>query len=362
MNAGLPQVSTFFLLAISSTGCLSSGSRSQKPAEVPFPFSETELTLPEIRYPDPPSDASRNRTLTQAQSDAIGLAYDDTIFTASARTVDFNGQALIPRFTYFQATSVYDGNNRKSNTADRELRVYATILRGVIGFHEDVTASLTLPYLFKELKTTTGGERMRLNSDGLGDLSVVGKWRFFKLPELGGTTEAAAFLGLELPTGKDDARDGGMRLPQPLQPGSGSVDGILGAAFTRLWDGGRWLVNADAFYKANSEANDYQFVNVLRFDVVGQFRAYPWRDERFDQFTLNAILELNGAYAEKDTLDGNRIGTTGGLKLFVSPGIQAIVTDSLLLETGVQIPVYRDLNGPQLAEDFRVTAGLRWRF
>ena len=56
------------------------------------------------------------------------------------------------------------------------------------------------------------------------------------------------------------------------------------------------------------------------------------------------------------------MGTTGGLKLFVSPGIQAIITDSLLLETGVQIPVYRDLNGPQLAEDFRVTAGLRWRF
>ncbi len=358
------QVSTLSLslLAISSAGCLSSGNRSQEPSEFPFSFSETEPTLAESGHPDPPSDSSPDRTLTEAQSDAIGLTYDDTIFTASARTVDFNGQALIPRFSYLQATNVYDGNSRKSDPTDRELRVYATTLRGVIGLHEDVTLSLTLPYLFKELKTRTAGQRMRLSSDGLGDLSVVGKWRFFKLPELGETTEAAGFLGLELPTGKDDERDSGMRLPQPLQPGSGSVDGILGLAFTRLWDGGRWLVNADTFYKANSEANDYQFGNVLRFDVGGQYRVYPWRYEYYDQLTLNAILELNGSYAEKDTLDGDRLGTTGGLKLFVSPGIQAIVTDSLLLETGIQIPFYRDLNGPQLAEDFRVTVELRWRF
>ena len=61
---------------------------SRSPAEVPFPFSEIERSLPESRYPDPPGDASPDRPLTQAQSAAIGLAYDDTIFTASARALD----------------------------------------------------------------------------------------------------------------------------------------------------------------------------------------------------------------------------------------------------------------------------------
>ncbi len=304
-----------------------------------------------------------SRPLSVEESDVIGLSTDDTIFTASARTVDFNGQALISRFTYFEASNVYDGNDREGDPLDRKLRVYVTNVRGVFGINEDVTLSIDVPYVVKELKTRTqGGRRITLNSEGLGDVSTIAKWRFFKDPGLGETTEAAAFFGFKLPTGRDDVRDEGQRLPQPLQPGTGSLDAILGTAFTRLWNGGRWLVNADLFYKANSEANDYRFGNTLRFDVGGQFRVYPRRYERYDQLTLNAILEMNGRYVAKDTLDGERIGTTGGLKLFISPGIQAIVTDSLLFELGVQVPVYRDLNGPQLAEDFRATFGLRLRF
>lgn len=300
--------------------------------------------------------------LSDPATGAIGLTRDDTIFTRSARTVDFNGQAIIPRFTYFQATGAYDGNSRKSDPLDRELRVYATTLQGVFGLHEDVTLALNLPFVVKELKTTMGGDRVRLDSEGPGDVAAVAKWRFFKDPVPGGTTEIAGFLGLELPTGRDDVRDGGQRLPRPLQPGSGSLDGILGTAFTHVWDGGRWLINADLFYKANSEGDDYRFGDVLSFDVGGQYRLYPYRYERYDQLTVNVILELNGSWAQKDTLDGDRIGTTGGLKLFLSPGLQAIVTEDLLFEVGVQIPVHRDLNGPQLGEDFRGTLGLRWRF
>ena len=292
----------------------------------------------------------------------LGLERDDTIFTASARTVDFNGTAFIPRFTYFQATKLYDGSSRVKDPIDRELRVYQTTLRATYGFHEDFTVAVTLPYVFKEMEARIGGERVTRRSDGLGDLTVMGKWRFFKRPELGGTTEMAAFLGAKLPTGADDEHDGGARLPQPLQPGTGSVDGILGAALTRLWDGGRWLINADIFYKFNSKANDYRFGNVLRFDIGGHFRVYPDRYERYDQMTVNAVLELNGQYAEEDIFDGDHVKTTGGLKLFISPGIQAIVSENLLVEAGVQIPLYRNLNGPQLAEDFRATFGLRWRF
>ncbi len=292
----------------------------------------------------------------------IGLKYDDTIFTTSARTRDFSGQALIPRFTYFESSKVYDGNSREGDPLDRRLRVYRTNLRTVIGFHEDLTVALNIPVVSKELRTRVSGRRTHLKSEGLGDVSAIAKWRFFKKPELGATTEIAGLFGLELPTGRDDVRDGGMRLSQPLQPGSGSVDAIFGAAFTRLWGGGQWLINADLFYKANSEGNDYRFGNVTRFDVGGQYRVYPQRYERYDQFTLNLILELHGRYAEKDTLDGDRVGTTGGLKLFASPGIQAIVTENLLFESGVQIPIYRNLNGPQLGEDFLVTVGLRLIF
>ncbi|HGY92002.1 MAG TPA: transporter [Planctomycetes bacterium] len=295
-------------------------------------------------------------------SDLIALTKDDTIFTISARTVDFNGQALVPRVTLVRASNLFDGNDDGGDPLDRELTVVASTVQGVIGINEDLTLSLTVPYLVKSLKTRIAGQRTSLNSDGFGDIPLIAKWRFFKAPELGGTTEVALLGGVKLPTGRFHERDVGMRLPRPLQPGSGSVDGLLGVAFTRLWDGGRWLINADTVFQLNTEAEDYRFGNRLRFDVGAQYRIHPERYESYDQTTVNLLLEFNGEYGWKDELNGHDLDATGGLQLFVSPGVQVIVSEDLLFEVGVQIPVYRDLNGPQLGVDFRATAGLRWRF
>ncbi len=359
-----PRLALCAWFAVLVTGCASSLPRVPALTPSPAPAAPTADAaapryLSSFEVPAPNEGAAPARRET---SDAIGLTYDDTIFTQSARTRNFTGQGLIPRTTYVRATHLYDGNDRQRDASDTELTAFVTTVKAIVGLHEDVTLSATLPYFRRELKTTQAGRRLRLNADGFGDVAVVGKWRFWKAPELRGTTEIAGFFGIELPTGSDSIRDAGMRLPQPLQPGSGSVDGILGAAFTRVWDGGRWLVNADAFYKRNAQANDYRFGDVARFDVGGQFRVYPEQYERYDQLTLNLIVELNGRYAGKDQLDGHRIDGTGGLKLFVSPGIQAIVTENLLFELGVQLPAYRNVQGPQLVEDVRATIGLRWLF
>lgn len=297
-----------------------------------------------------------------ALSDAIGLTLDDTIFTESARTRNFTGQGLLPRLTYVRSTEVYDGDDRVADPLDREARVCATRVRGVLGLHEDVTVAVNVAYVERRLEMRAGGRRVTLRSAGLGDVSGVAKWRFWKRPEPGETTEAAVLLGAEFPTGRADAEDGGDRLPAPLQPGSGSLDGIAGVAFTRVWDGGRWLVNADTIWKRTTEANDYRFGSVIRFDVGLQYRAVPVRYERYDQFTLNVVLELNVEHAGRDRAEGHRVDGTGGTKWFLSPGVQAIVSDSLLFEAGVQVPVRRDLHGPQLAEDLRITLGLRWLF
>ncbi len=310
-------------------------------------------------------DASDEKTRERKReelSNLIALTKDDTIFTISARTVDFNGQALVPRVTLTRASNLFDGHDDRGDPLDRELTVVASTVQGVIGLNEDLTLSLTVPYLVKSLKTRIAGQRTSLNSDGFGDIPLIAKWRFFKALELGGTTEVSLLGGIKLPTGRFHERDVGMRLPRPLQPGSGSVDGILGAAFTRLWDGGRWLINADTVFQLNTEAEDYRFGNRLRFDVGAQYRIHPARYESYDQTTVNLLLEFNGEYGWNDEQDGHDLKATGGLQLFVSPGVQVIVSEDLLFEVGVQIPVYRDLNGPQLGVDFRATAGLRWRF
>ena len=261
--------------------------------------------------------------------------------------MDFNGQAFSPRFVHVEKSG-----------GGADLTVDSVLTRAVFGVNEDLTVSLTVPYIRKHLDPPGGAPT--LSSEGLGDASLVGKYRFFQETGAGETTEASVLAGLELPSGRDGVSDGGMTLPHPLQPGSGSLDAILGAAFTRIR--GRWLLNADLIAKLNPEANDYRFGNVLRADVGGHWRAYPARYERYDQTTVNLVAELNGVWSGRDRLAGDPVDDSGGTKLFLTPGLQVIASENLLFEAAVQLPVHMDLRGSQLEEDFITVLGLRLRY
>jgi hypothetical protein len=290
--------------------------------------------------------AERQRRLAN-----LALLNDDTIVTQSARTVDFNGQSVVPRYIY---------TNKEQGGRKLDVNVVAT--KAVIGLDESLTVGVTIPYVSKRLRRTNpmSGLPQTLRSDGVGDVPVVGKFRFFQDAGAGETTEAAVIFGVKLPTGRTNITEGGRRLGQPLQPGSGSVDAILGAAFTRV--DGRWLLNADVMGKFNAAADDYRFGDTYRFDIGGQYRVYPARYERFDQTTVNLIAEVNTIYTERDSFKSAALAATGGLKSFVTPGLQVIVSEDMLFEAGVQIPVILNLHGPQLEETLRVIIGLRVRF
>jgi hypothetical protein len=278
--------------------------------------------------------------------DNLGLVYDDTIVTTSGRTVDFNGQGLITRLMHTEKSG-----------GGSELSVNALVGKVVFGLDRDFTLALSAPYFRKRRKTPSGSI---LRSEGLGDSSLVGKYRFFQETGRGKTLEASVLFGLELPTGSSSERSGGSLLPIPLQPGSGSVDGILGVAATKVE--GRWLVSADLIAKLNGEAKGYRLGHSLRADLGGHFRLYPARYERFDQKTLNLVAELNSLFIVKDKSGGTSIGNTGGNKLFGTLGMQWIFNENFLLEAAVQLPLLLDLNGNQMEEDWVSIFGFRLRF
>ncbi len=287
---------------------------------------------------------------SSASSDPA-LKYDDTIVTISARTQDFSGQGLIPRIAHL----------RRSGRGST-LSVWEGSVGAVYGIDEATTISLRVPYLSKSLRQPDpGGSGMRtLTSEGFGDVLVMGKRRLFQ--ELGParTTEASLLFGVEVPTGSTSQRDAGMRLPRPLQPGSGSWDPTFGGAFTRL--DGRWLVNADALVKFNTGANGYRFGHQLRMDIGAQYRLIPAKYERFDETTVNLVLEANARYAGMDRASGVIQSNTGGWRLFLTPGVQVIANENLLFEAAVQVPVLQDLNGTQLRDEYTVIVGLRALF
>lgn len=217
-----------------------------------------------------------------------------------------------------------------------------------------------LPYLDKELDLRApGGQRLTRGASGLGDAQVFARWTLLQRDRRGSTFRVAPFVGIELPTGDDDDSDSLGRLPQPLQSGSGSWDPSGGVVATYQTLG--YQVDAQLSYKANTEANDFEFGDQFRLDASLQYRLLPRELGTGVPGFLYGVIETNFLHQAKNKISGNEDADSGGSTLFLSPGLQ-YVTKKWILEAIVQFPVVQDLHGTALEDDYTLRAGFRVNF
>jgi hypothetical protein len=244
--------------------------------------------------------------------------------------------------------------------ADRNLEVLGGISVLGYGATSDLAVFGMLPYLDKALDLTTpDGQRVTRDTNGIGDARVFGRYTAFQDDVPGRTFRIAPFAGVETPTGDDDDRDNFGRLPPTLQLGSGSWDPFFGvvATYQRL----DFQIDAQTAYQVNTEANDVEFGDAFRFDASLQYRLWPRELGAGVPGFLYGVIETNLIHQRKDQINGISDSNSGGTKLFLSPGLQ-YVTKHWILEAIVQLPVFQDLNGTALEDDFTVLAGFRVNF
>lgn len=286
------------------------------------------------------------------------------IHAPNARTL-FGGFTLGSlRVRVTQEATLKEGTESVTDPKDQALTTFEEDFTIVYGVTRDLTLAVTLPILHRRLRfDTPAGERRTISADGLGDLTLAGAYRFFRRDVERGTTQFSLLGGLKLPTGATDIEDADLpqltgtaetRLPPSLQLGSGSVDGIVGLAGFHNID--RLSFYADVQGKLNTEgAQDFRAGNRLFYDLSADYVLLPGRN-------MFLILELNGVVTARAEQAGRTVTDSGGHLLFLSPGIQYLPIPPLILEAGVQIPIYRDLNGRQLAPDWSVVVGLKYLF
>ncbi len=155
----------------------------------------------------------------------------------------------------------------------RDLAVRVVSVVGVYGLTEKWALFGILPYLDKELDVNTLSGRHTREVSGLGDTTFLARYTVFQHDQPGQTFRIAPFVGIKTPTGKDNENDSLGRLPQPLQLGSGSWDPLLGVVTT--WQTLERQIDAALSYKLNTEANNFEFGDVARFDLSYQHRIWP---------------------------------------------------------------------------------------
>ncbi len=259
----------------------------------------------------------------------------------------------------FREQFVLDQSGDDPSAADRDRRAWALVSVLGYGATPDLALFGIVPYVDKSLEATQGGVRRTRSASGLGDASLFGRYTVYHRDWPGRTLRVAPFVGLELPTGEDDERDGFGRLPPSVQPGSGSWDPFGGLVLTyQTLD---FQVDAQASYKANTQANGFEFGDVARLDGSLQYRLWPRELGAGVPGFLYGVLEANLIHQDKNRIDGKDDPNSGGVSLFVLPGLQ-YVTKRWIVEAGVQIPVVQDLNGTALEKDYIFRAGFRFNF
>ena len=259
----------------------------------------------------------------------------------------------------FREQFVLDQSGHDPSALARDQQAMSAI--SVLGY--GITSNLALfgvvPYVNKRLELSTNGVRQTRRANGLGDFRLFTRYTISQDDAPGRTFRIAPFAGLEFPTGDDNESDASGRLPASVQPGSGSWDPFGGIVATyQTLD---FQIDTQASYKANTRANNFEFGNVARLDGSLQYRLWPQELGSGVPGFLYGVVESNLIYQDKKEASGVKDPNSGGLTLFIVPGLQ-YVTRRWIIESGVQVPLVQDLNGTALEKDYIFRAGFRFNF
>ena len=207
-----------------------------------------------------------------------------------------------------------------------------------------------------EFDSGTGDtEIVTFDPDGLTDLWLTGKYRFYRGP----IGSIAVFGGVKFPTGKFDVKNSeGERVEPSATAGSGSYDGMLGLAYSRFLTS-QLTFDASAQYTLRTEADDFKLGDRIDGGVAFAYR-FTEDIQRFPQ--VSAFAEANVRYLFKSEEDGERDPNTGGTALFLTPGVRIGFTKNVSFTVSSPLPVLQDLNGTQLKTSYKVTGGLTLTF
>ena len=292
--------------------------------------------------------------LVSSMSAALLLGFPHAV-SAQHPVNSIAGVTLFPEGSLISARLVSRHLQRADGTKDVDVYLMPTNLN--YGLNRDLTLGVTLPYIRKELSTPAFSTTV----EGLGDIILVAKHRYYLKNYEGGTTQFAVVGGVKLATGDTDANaPGGGLLPMPDQLGSGSTDFLLG------WSGS-WFskysrsFHISALYKKNTEGDrNFQFGDFVNYNLSANWLVYH---QPYPRPELYLGVELNGEYTRRNELNGAKLADSGGHRLFVSPTFHWFLSRNWNLEGSVQFPILEELNGIQPEEnDPRLLLGVRFQF
>jgi len=195
------------------------------------------------------------------------------------------------------------------------------------------------------------------NSNGFGDVSFFGQYRFFHSAD--NLNHASLVIGLKTPTGETSVHDDqGETFEAHSLPGSGSWDPSFGLSFTRAM--GQFSFDTSILYTVVTKGvqeTDLGDIFGYNFALSYAFGA-PARNNFFSSSNnapWTAVLELNGEWQDYQRIDSQKDPNSGTHTIYISPGIRFSGGKNWNTALSIGAPILTDHNGFQTDPDYRIT-------
>ncbi len=232
-----------------------------------------------------------------------------------------------------------------------------------------LTLMAMVPYVTIDMdhRTRMGGT-FTTESGGIGDVKLSGLVRLFNRDR----QAAHAHLGVGIPTGSIDEEDvtpasagAEVRLPYPMQVGSGTWDLLPGITYLGQGDRFSWGAQAQGTVRLGENDHGYAFGNRALGTAWGAWRWSDWLSGSL-RVEGQAWSDVGGAdaalnprmvpTADPDLRGGRRVDALLGVNFEVAEG--RLHGQRLAVEFGR--PLFQSLDGPQLETDWVLTLG--WQY
>lgn len=201
-----------------------------------------------------------------------------------------------------------------------------------------------------------GGGQYDSNTSNLGDVKVIGRYQGFSPQHNYGILFGAKLAtGSHTQTGTstDPGAPGPVAIDRGLQPGTGTNDLILGAYYADVINKD-WDYFAQAIVqKALNSSDEYKPGDGVNLNLGTRYMGFSGF---IPQLQLNARRVQHDVGLNADTV------STGGTLVYLSPGAVVPVNKQVSVYGYVQLPIYQDVNGVQLAPRYTASLGARYSF
>jgi hypothetical protein len=332
-------------------------------------------TLPTSAAPEPGHhDGHHHFTLGRADAHApIGVMGDH---------MHGSGQWMLSyRYMTMRMDDNRDGTDRLSDQAvrDRGFPVVPTrmdmqmhMFGGMFAPTDDLTLMVMVPYIVLEMDhaagPTLGDVTFTTRSEGLGDTKLTGLFRLWD----DGPHHLHFNAGIGLPTGAINQRDdtpamADAILPYPMQLGSGTFDLLPGVTY--LYQQADWSLGTQVSgvvrlgrnyrgYSLGDQLAATAWAGYAASDAVsvsGRLAYRAWADVDGADPALNPAMVPT---ADPTLRGGQRLDALIGLNINATHG--PLAGHRFAGEAG--LPIYQDLDGPQLEVDWLLTLGWQVAF